>query len=162
MNSEPPSEAFEEQYLTPSERIAYMILKRWDMVKNAYSEMDDLKFARSVKSLARMFYVVAGEEEKQELEKLDEEEIKALEEIRKNISLPSEIMDKKIKEKMFEFAEKRMKKLIRMIGQSKLIVKDVEVDFVIPQNFEEIEKMRKMIMGEATFEGETKFRVIKG
>lgn len=136
----------EERWTSPSDRIKEMILRRWDRTENAYAEGEDTFFIRSTRSLMRNLGIFIDDEDTKRLEDLDKKEEKDIEAVNNNKDIKSdELKAKKIKDIEFKYALLKMDMAAQLINNSAIITKDLEVDFRIPTNPKEVEKLQDII-----------------
>ena len=134
----------EEQWASPADRIKEMILKRWDEAENLFTNGDDIFYSRATKSFKRMFFVMADKEERDILNIIDDNERKDITNIREK-HLPLKEEEDTIRKVQYSYAEIRMEVLVMMMGQSPVVQKDVDVEFVMPETMEGCEEIRKLV-----------------
>jgi hypothetical protein len=146
MDQPAPTPRLEEQHLSPSDIVKIMILDAWKKMASFYHSGDDLGFARSTKTFAGMLRTQLNDDDKKKLIDLDVKERGEIEVLRKqqeSQETPSEKLDKEIKRTLLNFAEERMELLIKLIENSSVIVKDIEIEFKL--DVEDLEDFRKFI-----------------
>lgn len=137
--------SFEEQYMSPADRIKDMILRRWGKAEDFYDDCTDVSFSRAVRSMARLFSVVGDKTEREVLRKLAAEEDAKLALNRTKSELTPAAREKEEKELLFKYAEDRLDVLSEMLAHSPVIQKDVEIDFVVPKTLDACETVRDMV-----------------
>lgn len=132
----------EEVHLSPSDRIKNMILKRWDLTENSYTDGDVWKFIRGVESLSRMVKSQLQPDAKKKLEDLvtkETNQVKKEIETIENDDLKLQTEQKK----RLEFAKEKIDLLVDLIRESPIIVKDIDVDFDATVDMDELRKIVK-------------------
>lgn len=153
MGEEAPAAVYEDSFSSPADRIKDMILRRLEAVENRFDEMEDARFARTVLSLSRLFYIVASERDRAYLNEVTRRETVAVEERRKSIEdsaaehggNPDEAKDFVVQKIWREYAELRLSLLVEMLGHSPVIQKDVEVDFRVGDTMAEAQQISELI-----------------
>lgn len=148
-----------ERWSSPSEKMKAVVINRYEKTENLYTEMNDRSFIRSCKALSRSLRQFLTPEQRELLDKLNNEEEKALKEMyEENEGAKDEIIIQERKKVEFEYAEKRMDICAQLINNSSIITKDMEVDFKIPQDPEEIERLQEIIKNPIQREEHTQIR----
>jgi hypothetical protein len=144
----PQATMTEDQFMSPSDRLKDMILKRWIKAEDFFDEVQDINFARTTKSLSRMFGSVLSDDERHRLSVINRSEKKMIEFVKAGKKSLTTDMEKEIHAIQVQHAEDRIHIISLMLTRSSVIQRDIEADFYIEDSIEAGKRVAKLISEE--------------